>query len=442
MPAFAKHRAIWRIAGPVMLGNFSVPLVGLVDTAVVGHLSDARYLATVTFGAASVSLVFFLFGFLRMGTGGLVAQASGARDTEELGLVSYRALALAVALGTIIALTSPWITAAAATVSGSQSDVTALLPDYLYPRLWAAPAALANFVILGVLISLERAGLALLIQLLLNGCNIALDILLVTVLHWEVAGVAIASAISEVLACAAGVIALHRSLHARGVRRPRLAVLRNAPGWLRLLQVNRDILIRSACLVGCFYTLPVLGARFGETTLAANGVLLNFFMLASHTLDGFAHAAEVQSGTAYGARDRKLLRERVRLGTVWSLATALLIAAVYAGFGPLALAALTDLPDVLQTAERYLPWLVVSPVLGALAFQMDGVYFGTTHTATVRNAMLLSCLLYVALLIVCIPAWQNHGLWFAFSAFMLSRGLFLLARYASIEQTLPADRAD
>ncbi|MEM9601725.1 MAG: MATE family efflux transporter [Pseudomonadota bacterium] len=442
MPGFAKHRDIWRIAGPVMLGNFSVPLVGVVDTAVVGHLSDARYLATVAFGAATVSLVFFLFGFLRMGTGGLVAQASGAGDADELGLVSYRALALGLLLGAVIALASPGIVAAAAWVSGTQGEVAALLPDYLYPRLLSAPAALANFVILGVLISLERAGLALLVQLLLNGCNVALDILLVTVLHWDVAGVAIASAVSEILACAAGVWVLRRALHQRSVQRPPLTVLRRAPGWPRLLLVNRDILIRSACIVGCFYTLPVLGARFGETTLAANGVLMNFFILVSYTLDGFAHAAEVQAGTAYGARDRKLLRERVQLGTAWSMATAVVISAVYAVLGPTALAALTDLPEVLQTAERYLPWLVVSPVLGALAFQMDGVYFGTTHTATLRNAMLLSCALYAGLLFLCVPAWQNHGLWFAFSAFMLSRGLFLLARYASIEQTLPANRAD
>lgn len=424
-----------------MLGNFSVPLVGIIDTAVVGHLSDPRYLATVAFGAASVSLVLFLFSFLRMGTGGLVAQASGAGDLVAMRRICYRSMAMAFALGGLIALCSPGLVRVVVLLSGSGANLDELLPQYLYPRLLAAPAALANFVILGALISLERAGVALVLQLVLNSCNILLDLVFVYALDWTVAGVALASAVSELVACVLGLWMVNRALQQRGANAPDAALWR-ARGWLRLLTINRDILIRSACLVACFYTLPVVGARFGEVTLAANGVLMNFFLLASYTLDGFAHAAEVQTGVAYGARNKQLLRAHVVLGTQWSLATATVITTLYTVCGPIGLQLLTSIPEVSDEASRYLPWLIASPLLGVLAFQMDGVYFGTTHSAVLRNAMLICCLLYAALLLICVPAWQNHGLWFAFSTFMLARGLLLAARYPSIERGIPTRCAD
>ena len=422
-----------------MLGNISVPLVGIVDTAVVGHLDDPRYLATVAFGAATVSLVLFLFGFLRMGTAGLVAQASGAADTPTLGLVTLRALAIAIALGAFVAVLSPVIIELAIGFSGKASTLGDLTRDYLYPRLWFSAATLANFVVLGVLIALDRAGLALCVQLLLNGINIGLDVLFVNGFGWHVAGVAWASVVSETVACGVGLWVLSRELKRRGAVPDRRALV-TSPGWQRLFAVNRDIFIRSACLVVSFYSLPLIGARMGEVVLAANGVLLNFFLLASYALDGFAHAAEVQAGTAYGARDRKLLRQRVRLGTRWAFATALAITACYALGGHHLIALMTDIESVRVSASTYLFWMVLAPLTGALAFQMDGVYFGTTHTVTLRNAMLQSCALYAVLLLICVPIWQNHGLWFAFSAFMLSRGLILLWRYPSIERTIPTQR--
>jgi len=272
-----------------------------------------------------------------------------------------------------------------------------LTRDYLYPRLWFSAATLANFVVLGVLIALDRAGLALCVQLLLNGINIGLDVLFVNGFGWHVAGVAWASVVSETVACGVGLWVLSRELKRRGAVPDRRA-------------------------------------------LAANGVLLNFFLLASYALDGFAHAAEVQAGTAYGARDRKLLRQRVRLGTRWAFATALAITACYALGGHHLIALMTDIESVRVSASTYLFWMVLAPLTGALAFQMDGVYFGTTHTVTLRNAMLQSCALYAVLLLICVPIWQNHGLWFAFSAFMLSRGLILLWRYPSIERTIPTQR--
>ncbi len=435
----STHASVWRIAGPVMLGNISVPLVGIVDTAVVGHLDDPRYLATVAFGAASISLVFFLFGFLRMGTGGLVAQAVGAGDKSALGRVTTRALLLATGLGLAVAACSPLLVEVAVIASGNGESFGELTRAYLYPRLMFAPFSLLNFVIMGVLISLDRAKLALAVQLLLNASNIVLDLLFVNGFGWHVGGVAWASALSECLACLTGLWLVRKQLR-QLCSPPSWQEVYRAPGWATLLTVNRDIFVRSACLVACFYSLPLIGARLGEGTLAANGVLLNLFLLTSYTLDGFAHAAEVQTGTAYGASNKRLMRAHLILGASWATGCALVLSVIFAIFGNQLIALMTSLPDVQAIAKEHLFWLVATPVISVLAFQMDGVYFGTTQSRTLRNAMLWACALFALLLWICVPIWQNDGLWFAFCAFMLSRGLFLLAMYPSIERTLNQTR--
>jgi MATE family multidrug resistance protein len=414
------HREILALALPMIASNLSVPLLGLVDTAVVGHLDSPRYLGAVAVGATVFSFLYTGLNFLRMGTTGLVAQASGARDGDALRIALVQGLTLDLLLGAmLIALQAP-LGMLAFQLIGAEDGVGALAAEYFAIRIWSAPATLALFVTLGTLIGLGRTRAALATVLVQNLVNVALDLLFVPGFGWAVRGVALATLIADYAAGAfALAIVLRAVAAAPGTWRLRAAV---APADLRaLLDLNANLLVRTLVLVGVFAFVTAAGARQGEIVLAANALLMQLLYLLAYGLDGFANAAEVLVGRATGARDPAALHAAVRRTLHWTGGVAAAIAAAYAAGGAAAVAALTSLPEVRATAVEHLPWLVAAPLVCAWAYLYDGVFVGATMSREMRNSMLAAAFVFAA-------AWWatralgNHGLWAAFLLFNGARG--------------------
>ncbi len=429
------HRRVWRLAGPIIFSNLSVPLVGVVDTAVVGHLPDPVYIGAVALGAIIFNFVFWGFSFLRMGTTGFVAQAWGARRGSEIRAVLARAIALSLFLGgALIVLQVPTITFALYALDGSVT-----LEDhartYFDIRIWAAPATLANYAILGALIGMQNTRAVLISQLCLNLTNAMLDVLFVVGMDMGVAGVAVATLIAEYLAVAVGIFLLNKHLagvsgHFEGRR------MFNRHDMRAMLTVNVNILIRTLCLTMAFFLFTAKSTQFGELILAANAVLLHLLHVIAYGLDGFAHAAEALVGSATGSRNRNAFKQAARITTVWALVVALLIASIYGFFGESLVALITDIDSVRETAGDYLPWLVVAPLISVWSYQLDGMYIGATRTAEMRNAMIISLLFFV------LTSWWlsdnlgNHGLWLSLIMFNLVRALTLALYFPRLGQDL------
>lgn len=420
-----------------MLSNISTPLLGMVDTAVVGHLDHAYYIGAVAVGSIVFSFLFWGFGFLRMGTTALTAQALGAEDGDEVRATLARALALAALLGLLlIGLQAP-IGIGAFGLLDASADVERYARLYFEIRIWGAPAALGNYVILGWLLGTQRPVHALALQLLLNGLNIVLNLALVLGLGYGVAGVALATALSEGVALAVGLLLVARILRGLGgTWQPGLIL--DWPSLRRLMQVNRDIFLRTLCLVAAFAWFTNRGAAMGDVILAANAVLMNFQLFMSYALDGFAHAAESLVGGTVGAKDRKGLSQVVRASTIWAAIVASVFALAYLAGGGVLIDILTGIESVRQEARRYLPWNVLLPLISVWSFQFDGIFIGATRTGAMRNAMIVSLAAFLAAAWLFVPALGNHGLWLAFALFMAMRGVTLALAYPGLLRSVPS----
>lgn len=430
-----RHRQVWRLAGPIILSNVSVPLLGVVDTAVMGHLPNAWYIGAVAVGAMIFSYVYWGFGFLRMGTTGLVAQAFGAKDADEVRALLGRAMLMALVLGVIIFILQwPLITLALWFIEAS-TEVETLARSYFDIRIWAAPGALANYAVLGWLLGQQKARSALLLQVFMNGMNIVLDLWFVLGLGWGVEGVALATAISEYAAAILGVVIALRVLEQNGGAWSRARLLE--PEQLkRLFVVNGDIFIRTLCLVTTFAWFTSEGASMGDTLLAANAILMNFQMIVGYALDGFAFAAEALIGAAIGAKDRAKLSEAVRTSTIWAGIFAGLFSLVYAVAGGLIISAMTDIGEVRQAAQTFLLWAVLSPLVSVWSFQLDGIFIGATRTRAMRNGMVISMASFILGVWLLVPMWGNHGLWAAFYIYMIMRAVTLAVRYPALVRSV------
>lgn len=425
----ALHRKMWHLAGPIILANCSVPLLGAVDTAIMGHQPDPRYLAAIALASLIFSFLYFGLGFLRMGTTGFTAQAYGRDQRPEMGAVFSRALLLAVALGLLIILLQGPIRLFGLGLLGADPAVEHLAAVFYDIRIWGAPAALANFVVLGWLLGIQRARTALLIQILMNALNAVLNLLFVLGFGWGVAGVATGTLIAEYAAAALGLFLVARHLRRDfGVAlRPLFAraVLLEAAALKRLIGVNADIFIRTALLLTAFGIFTATGARLGTTVLAANAVLMNFLLFLSNGLDGFAFAAEALVGAEKGSRNEAAFRRAVRVTSLWALAAALAFAVVYAVCGQAIIGLLTDLAPVRAVAGAHLLWIVLLPLVAVWGYQLDGIFVGLTRSRDMRNSAAIALVAYVAALAVLEPRYGNHGLWAAFTLFMAMRGLTL-----------------
>jgi MATE family, multidrug efflux pump len=420
-----SNRAVLAIAVPMTIAYLSTPLLGVVDTAVIGQLGDAALIGGIAVGAVVFDIIFTTFNFLRSGTTGLTAQALGAGDAEEERAVLWRALSVALVSGlAVIALQAPLLVVALH-LMGPSEPVAAATGDYFRIRVLAAPLALANYAILGWFIGLGRAGTGLALQTLLNGLNIVLSVYLVLWLGWGIAGVAWGTVLGQTVTAAAGLGLVAAS---GGTARLALRTVFDKARFAHMIAVNRDIMIRSFALLFAFAFFTSQGARSGDLILAANAVLMNFFLVASFFLDGMATAAEQLAGRAVGARWRPGFDRAVGLTLVWSLVLALGLAALLWLAGPTLIDLMTTSEAVRATARVYLPWAAATPLLGALAFQMDGVFIGATWSVDMRNMMLASLVAYLLTWWVAAPILGNHGLWLALLVFLSVRGATLAWR--------------
>jgi putative MATE family efflux protein len=418
------NRSVLAIAVPMTLAYLTTPLLGLTDTAVVGQLGDAALLGGLAAGALIFDVVFTTFNFLRSGTTGLVAQAFGRGDPLEEQAVFWRAVLIAIVAGVALAALAPLLSFAGQWFIDGGARVSATIDAYIHIRLLGAPFSLINFAILGYVLGRGEGGLGLLLQVILNGCNIALCILLGLELGWGVQGVAWATVIGEAVAMLVGLaIVLNRFRVAPALPKGRIL---HMPALLSMLSLNRDIMIRSFSLLAAFALFTRQGAQFGTVTLAANAVLMNFFMIAGYFLDGFATAAEQLAGRAIGARAQESFRRAVRLTLIWGFGLAGIATLVLLFFGDRLIAIVTTAADVRALADVYLPWAAFTALSGVLAFQMDGVFIGATWSRDMRNMMLLSFLVFSAALLTLTPAFGNAGLWAALHVFLLVRGFSLL----------------
>jgi len=414
-------REVWRIALPMIVSNVSVPLLGMVDTGVTGHLDDAAYLGAVAVGSALFGFLFISFNFLRMGTTGIAAQAFGAGDDDGLRSALGQAVIVALIIAAGLLLLKGPVGRTGLLLLGPDPDVAAHARDYVSVRFWSAPATLINYALIGWFIGLQNARIPLLIVVTTNVVNIVLDLLFVLVLGMQVVGVASASVIAETSGAMLGLAFVARELrrHPGGWNVARLTRIREYGSFFA---INANLFLRTMALVGTLTFVTAQGARLGGLVLAANAVLMNLQNLISFALDGFAHAAEALVGKAVGRKDRRALDAAVRVTLRWSLYVALGFCAVFAVGGPGLIRLLTDLDEVREVALTHLPWMILSPVVSVWSFLYDGVFVGATSAREMRNVMLASALL------VFLPAWYalqplgNHGLWLAFLLFMASRG--------------------
>ena len=431
-PAPLTHRRVAALAGPIVLSNATVPLLGLVDAGVVGQMGAAAPLAAVGVGAAMLTAAYWLFGFLRMGTTGLAAQALGAGDGPEAVAWLIRAVGIGAAAGVaMIALQGPLIALALWAVP-DLPEVEALAAEYMAIRVWGAPATIALYGVTGWLVAKERTGAVLVVQVAMNGLNILLDLWFVLGLGWGVGGVAVATAIAEVSGAAIGLWFCRDALRADWGGRARL--LAAAP-LRRMAAVNRDILIRSALLLVSFRAFLLLGGREGEAQLAANHVLLLFVEVTAYGLDGIAFATETLVGQRVGARDRAGLRRAIRLTALWAGGLAVAMAAGFALGGGALIDLLARDEAVREAARAALPWMAAAPVVAVASYMLDGIFIGATRTADMRNMMALSCAVYAGALWAFAP-WGNAGLWAALLVFLAARGVTLAARYPALERAL------
>ncbi len=413
----------------------SIPLVGAVDTAVVGHLPGPEAIGAVALGALIFSFLFWGFGFLKMGTTGFIAQAYGANDEQTLLDTLSRVILLALGLGVISILVSyPIIQFALHLLNGTQA-VEALTADYAFIRIWSAPATLCTYVFTGVFIGMHNTRRVLVILLVLNLSNILLDLVFVIGFKMGVAGVAWATLIAEYLAAACGFFMLRDHIK-KALERFSWQTILERKALTRLLSANSDIFIRTLCLVFSLSYFTALSTGMGEVVLAANAILLHLQSIMAYALDGFAHAAEALTGSAYGARKRKTYIRSVKITSLWAFGFSVLISAIYFIFGEAILGIFTNIDEVLTTAKTYLPWMIIAPIISIWSFQLDGIFIGASYTKEMRNAMLVSMLIYLALLQWLVPQWGNHGLFLGLSLFMLIRALTLGWYYPRIVRAI------
>ncbi|GIZ12964.1 MATE family efflux transporter [Pseudomonas sp. NCCP-436] len=417
-----QHR-VWALAAPMILSNLSIPLVGLVDTAVVGHLPHAHQLAAVAVGGTLYTLLTWSMGFLRMGSTGFAAQAVGRNDGGALRQVLLQGLSLGVLLAILLGLLALPLSNTALQLMQPSAELGELAREFFLIRLYGLPATLAGYALIGWLLGTQNARGPLAMLLSVNLINIALDLLFVFVLEWGATGVAWAAVIAEWSGALLGLWLAYIALRQHPGRLNQ-AALRRWRNWRPLLAVNRDIFIRSLALQLVFFLVTTQGTRLGDATVAANALLLNGLTLAAYALDGLAHAVEALTGHALGARDRTALRRSLLVAGTWSLLASIGFALFFSLGGHLFVSLLTDIAEVRELALRFLPYLAVLPLLTVWSYLLDGLFIGATRAREMRDAMLIALFLALPL------GWLlqelgNHGLWLAFLAFMALRSLVL-----------------
>ncbi|STO55803.1 MATE family efflux transporter DinF [Grimontia hollisae] len=424
----ALHVRVFSLAFPMVLSNITVPLLGLVDAAVIGHLDHAWYLGGVAVGSTMIAVAFWLLGFLRMATTGLTAQAYGANDKPGLANVFLQGISLAWLLALAIIALHPLIADGVFSYSDASTEVKRYAEQYFSVRIWSAPAALTNLVVMGWLLGAQNAKKPMTLLIVVNVINIVLDVLFVVVLGWKVQGAAAASVIADYSGMALGLYFVAQRWQSEGLPSPVAQWKKASAGMGRLLKLNRDIFLRSLCLQLAFTFMTFQGATLGDDVVAANAVLMNFLMLVSFAMDGFAYAMEAMVGKAVGARNRNELMDSLVATTFWSLLISLLITCAFLLWGEGIVGIISDIPAVREQAFIYLPWLIAMPLVAMWCFLLDGVFIGATRGREMRNTMFVAMAGFFAIW-WSLSGFGNHALWAAMLGFMALRGLTLGALF-------------
>ena len=446
-----QHKQLLLLALPMILSNITVPLLGLVDTAVIGHLPKAYFLGGSTIGAMIITSVVWLCGFLRMSTTGLSSQAFGLNDINKNLLVLFRGLIVAFTLGVMfVILQYPFINGALDLARGSE-QVAFYARQYSEIRIWGFPASLGNLVILGWLIGNHQTKSVMTLLIITNLLNVILDLVFVFGFHWQVQGVALATLIAEYCGMIMGlsiIFSRYKSSVMSLMQGSRLLLssLIERSSLFGYFQLNRDILIRTLCLEICFIFITFQGARLGDNVVAANAILMNFLLLISFGLDGIANATEAMVGKAHGEKDKRKLSSTVNIALVWTVFFALAYSLLFIFFGENLLSLISDIPSVVDFAKEYLFWMMLLPVIACWCYLFDGVYIGLMQAKAMRNSMVIAtfaCFFPLWWLLKSILPLEmgNHALWAAFSFFMLARGITLAWHYQRNVIGLDLDQA-
>ena len=427
-----QRSKIWALAGPVILANLSVPLLGAVDTAVIGHLDDAYNLAAVAIGSTIIQFIYWAFGFLRMGIGGLAAQALGSKDAPEVRALFTRGALIGLFVGLVLWAIQSQILWLALNLFDGSAATKSLASLYFEIRIWSAPAVLVNYCLIGWFIGMQNTRAVLYLQVFMNGLNIVLDLYFVLNLGWGVAGVAIATLISELAAVIIGLLVYRREVN-RFDPGGKSGSVWDVNKLKRTLGINIDIFIRTVCLLFAFAFFTSQASGFGDITIAAHLVLIQFQFFLSFGLDGFAHAAEALVGNSIGSRNRLALRHAVNISSKWAAGVAGAYMLVYAIAGEFIIGLLTSIPEVRIVATDYLIWLIISPAISVWSFMLDGIFIGATRSAEMRNGMLISLIVFISAALLLKPIMGYGGVWVAFTFFMIMRAITLGIFYPRVE---------
>lgn len=414
-------RQILRIAAPAVASNVTVPLLGLVDVAITGHLGSAAYIGAIAVGGMAFNVMYWLFGFLRMGTSGMTAQALGRDDMPEAARMLLRSLGMAMAVALSLVLMQRPLLAAVLGVMRPTADVASYASRYFLILIYGAPATLGLFSLTGWLIGMQDSKTPMLVSIAQNLVNIAMSLALVYGLGLKVEGVAFGTLAAQwagfvlaLLLCKRGYGRMSAGLSLSGVWR--------REAMRRFFAVNRDIFLRTLCMVAVMLFFTSAGSRQGDVALAVNTLLMQFFMLFSFVMDGLAYAAEAICGRRYGARDAAGLHLAVRRLLLWGFGSALLFTAAYVFGGGGLISLLTDEPSVAAASHEYLLWAQAIPLSSAAAFIWDGVFIGCTRTRSMLLSMAAAAAVFFSLFFLLHTALGNHGLWAAFIAYLFTRG--------------------
>lgn len=415
------NREILRISIPSIVTNITVPLLGMVDLAIVGHIGDAGYIAAIALATMVFNLIYWNFGFLRAGTTGLTAQAFGAEDKEEYLNVLVRGIAIALSAAVLLLFLQWPIALLCKRLIHSSPTTIDLMLTYFYIRIWAAPATISLYVLKGWFLGMQNAASPMWIATILNLVNIVFSLLFVYVFDAGIAGVAWGSVVAQYSGLLLAIIIwIRRYGHLWHDIRWRAALqLRK---MVRFFKVNADIFLRSLCLIAVFTFIPYISADMGEEILAANTLLMQLFTLTSYVMDGFAYAGESLVGKYVGARNSELLHKVVRLLVWWGVALAVFFTLLFVFGGEALLRVLAKDEEVIGTAMQFMFWTYLLPFTGFAAFIYDGIYIGATASAAMRNVMFVATAVFFALYYALVARWGNHALWFAFIFFLIFRG--------------------
>lgn len=431
-----SHREFLVLSIPLILSALSTPLLGAVDTAVVGQLPDAAYIGGVAVGTLIFNMLYWVLGFLRVSTSGFTAQAIGSNDRLEVLMAFLRPLLIAVVVGCLLVLFQAPIKHAAYAIINPKPSVWAQAQIYYDMRIWSAPFALINFCINGWLIGITKVRASLFLQVFMNLLNIVLCVTFVLGLHMGVMGVGMATMISEISAMLIGAFLFAKHQMFRGVTWTWKQVLEYEP-FMRMLKVNRDLFIRTLCLASVFALFTARGDGMGEVVLAANAILSQIQLLMAYFLDGFANAIGMLVGKSYGQKNKPLYDRMVQLAAMWGAISAILLGGLVFLFGDQLLSLFTNLKDVRLAAGDYLFWVALWPIIGFWGNQLTGVFVGATTATPIRDSMVISFVIYLAALWLAVPVMGNNGLWLAFTLFTLGRTFFLWVYLPKLNRSFP-----